>query len=149
MSIGQGFIQVTPLELAAATAAIANNGFLIKPRAVKTVTGKDGEMIYNVEPEILSRDFVDAPSLAIIRRAMGETAVSGSARSLAGLAGGAGGKTGTAQTGIGNNTHAWFTAFAPYENPRIVLTVLVENGGEGSSVAVPIAREILEWYLAR
>ena len=149
MSIGQGFIQVTPLELAAATAAIANNGFLIKPRAVKTVTGKDGEMIYNVEPEILSRDFVDADSLAIIRRAMGETAVSGSARSLAGLAGGAGGKTGTAQTGIGNNTHAWFTAFAPYENPRIVLTVLVENGGEGSSVAVPIAREILEWYLAR
>ncbi|MBI2465768.1 MAG: penicillin-binding protein 2 [Candidatus Sungbacteria bacterium] len=149
MSIGQGFIQVTPLELAAATGAIANNGFLIKPRVVKTITDKDGKIINSIEPEILSRSFVDADSLAIIRRAMGETVNSGSARSLANLPGGAGGKTGTAETGVGNNTHAWFTVFAPYEDPKIVLTVLVENGGEGSSVAVPIAREVLEWYLAR
>lgn len=149
MSIGQGFTQVTPLQLAAATAAVANNGFLIKPRVVKAITDKDGKIVSSIEPEILNQNFVAANSLAIIRRAMGETVISGSARSLANLPGGAGGKTGTAQTGIGNNTHAWFTVFAPYQDPKIVLTVLVENGGEGSSVAVPIAKEILEWYLAR
>lgn len=149
MSIGQGFTQVTPLQLAAATAAVANNGFLIKPRVVKAITDKDGKIVSSIEPEILNQNFVAANSLAIIRRAMGETVISGSARSLANLPGGAGGKTGTAQTGIGNNTHAWFTVFAPYQDPKIVLTVLVENGGEGSSVAVPIAKEILEWYLTR
>ena len=149
MSIGQGFTQVTPLQLAAATAAVANNGFLIKPRVVKAITDKDGKIVSSIEPEILNQNFVAADSLAIIRRAMGETVISGSARSLANLPGGAGGKTGTAQTGIGNNTHAWFTVFAPYQDPKIVLTVLVENGGEGSSVAVPIAKEILEWYLTR
>ncbi|MBI2454250.1 MAG: penicillin-binding protein 2 [Parcubacteria group bacterium] len=149
MSIGQGFVQVTPLQLTLATAAIANNGTLFKPRVVKSITDSNNLIIKNIEPEVLSKNFVDSESLAIIRKAMRETAVSGSARSLANLPGGAGAKTGTAQTGVGNNTHAWFTVFAPYENPEIALTVLVENGGEGSSMAVPIAREVLEWYLAR
>ena len=149
MSIGQGFIQVTPLQLALATAAIANNGTLFKPRVVKSIMAKDGRIIKNIEPEVLSKNFVQSESLAIVRKAMHETVVSGSARSLANLPGGAGGKTGTAQTGVGNNTHAWFTVFAPYENPKIALAVLVENGGEGSSMAVPIAREVLEWYMAR
>ncbi len=55
-------------------------------------------------------------------------------------------KTGTAETGDGKTTHAWFTVFAPSDNPEIVLTVLVEKGGEGSSVAAPIAKEILSEY---
>lgn len=149
MSIGQGFVQVTPLELALATSAIANRGVLFKPRVVKSVIDKDGKIVKGLEPEILARDFVGLESLNVIREAMRQAIVSGSARSLAGLPGGAGGKTGTAQTGFGNNTHAWFTVFAPYEDPKIALTVLVENGGEGSSMAVPVAREVLEWYLNR
>lgn len=147
MSIGQGFVQVTPLQLALATAAIANKGTLFKPRVVKSIMSQDGRIIKSIEPEVLSKNFVEAESLAIIRKAMHETVISGSARSLANLPGSAGGKTGTAQTGVGGNTHAWLTVFAPYENPKIALTVLVENGGEGSSMAVPIAREVLEWYL--
>ncbi len=149
MSIGQGFIQVTPLQLALATAAIANNGTLFKPRVVKSISGADGQTIKSIEPEILNKNFVDAESLAIIRKAMHETVVAGSARSLSALPGSAGGKTGTAQTGVGHNTHAWFTVFAPYEDPKVALTIIVENGGEGSSMAVPIAREVLEWYLTR
>lgn len=149
MSIGQGFVQVTPLELAVATAAIANNGAILKPRIVKSIIDKNGNVVESIEPQILSRDFVDAKSLGIIREAMHETVVSGSGRALSQLPGSAAAKTGTAQTGVGNNTHAWFTVFAPYEKPKIALTVLVENGGEGSSVAVPIARDVLEWYLGR
>ena len=56
------------------------------------------------------------------------------------------GKTGTAQFGTDSKTHAWFTAFAPYENPEIVITVLVEAGGEGHAAALPIAKEILSWW---
>jgi len=58
------------------------------------------------------------------------------------------GKTGTAQWSSKKANHAWFTGFAPYENPEIVITVLVEEGGEGSVVGVSVAREIMQWYFA-
>lgn len=148
MSIGQGFVQVTPLELAEATTAIANRGALLKPRIVKSITDSQGRVVKNTEPEIISKDFVDPNSLNIIRNAMHDTVTDGSGRALSQLPGSAGAKTGTAQTGVGTNTHAWFTVFAPFDNPRIALTVMIENGGEGSSVAVPIARDVLEWYLS-
>jgi len=56
------------------------------------------------------------------------------------------GKTGTAQVGADKESHAWFTGFAPYDSPRIVITILLENGGEGSAVAVPVFKEVVEWY---
>jgi penicillin-binding protein 2 len=59
------------------------------------------------------------------------------------------GKTGTAQWSTTKPTHAWFTGFAPYDNPKIVLTILIEQGGEGSYSAVPIAQEVLTWYFNR
>ncbi|MBI4120086.1 MAG: penicillin-binding protein 2 [Parcubacteria group bacterium] len=149
MSIGQGYVQFTPLGLAMATAAIANNGVLLKPRLVKSVSAAGGTVLTRTEPEIVRKNFVDPHSLAIIREAMHQTVTKGAAGSLAGLPGSAAGKTGTAETGLGENTHAWFTAFAPFEDPKIVLTVLVENAGIGSQVAVPIAKEVMEWYLAR
>jgi cell division protein FtsI/penicillin-binding protein 2 len=58
------------------------------------------------------------------------------------------GKTGTAQWHPTKDTHAWYTGFAPYEDPELVITVLVEEGGEGSTVAVPIAYDILNWYFS-
>ena len=149
ISIGQGDVQVSPLQLAVATAAIANSGTILKPRIVKSITNNEGKIVENLEPEIISKNFVDAGALSIIRNAMHENVLSGSGRALGQVKGSAGGKTGTAQTGVGNNTHAWFTAFAPYDDPRIAITVLIENGGEGSSVAVPIVRDVLEWYLGK
>jgi cell division protein FtsI/penicillin-binding protein 2 len=80
---------------------------------------------------------------------MKEATISGSARLLADLPIKTAGKTGTAQVSKTKDPHSWFTVFAPYENPQIVLTILIENGGEGSSTAVPIAKEILNWYFNR
>lgn len=148
-SIGQGYTQVSPLQLAVATASIANGGVILKPRIVKSITDSQGNVIENLEPEILSKDFVDAEALSIIRKAMHENVLSGSGKILQNVKGSAGGKTGTAQTGVGNIAHAWFTVFAPYDDPKIVLTVLVESVGEGPAIAVPIARDVLEWYLGK
>ena len=71
---------------------------------------------------------------------------SGSARSLQIVPVPMAGKTGTAQWSTKKAPHAWFTGFAPYDNPQVVITVMVEEGKEGSTVAVPIAREIMQWY---
>lgn len=146
MSIGQGDVGVTPLQLALATAAIANKGVLLKPRLLKSITDSSGQIISSTQPEITRKNFVSQENLAIMRRAMQETVLAGSGKPLASLPGSAGGKTGTAEPGQGHSTHAWFTAFAPYENPEIVITVLVENSGEGAYVAVPITAEVLKWY---
>ncbi len=83
-----------------------------------------------------------------MRKGLRQAVLSGSAKSLAYLPVSAAGKTGTAQVGGDRETHAWFTGFAPYDSPRIVMVVLIENGGEGSSVAVPVFREIAEWYFS-
>ena len=93
------------------------------------------------------RDKIVSPDiLRVVREGMRETVTSGSAQSLNSLAVSVAGKTGTAQFGSENKTHAWFVSFAPYENPKIALAILVEGGGEGSSSAVPVTKEIYEWY---
>lgn len=131
LSIGQGDLLVTPLQVARYTAAIANGGDLVTPHlrqdaaAPRTPTGATAEFV------------------RVAREGMRDAVTAGSARGLSVLSVSSGGKTGTAQWNSNRNTHAWFTAFAPYEAPEIVVTVLVEEGGEGSSVAVPIAREVL------
>jgi len=78
---------------------------------------------------------------------MRQGVTSGSARWLNDLAEAAAGKTGTAQNIGGRPEHAWFTGFIPYRDPNLVLTILIEEGGEGSSVAVPLAKEIFSWWL--
>ena len=88
-------------------------------------------------------------SLATVRRGMRETVLSGSARYLGTAGISSAGKTGTAEWRDGKLPHAWFTGFAPYENPEIVITVMIEEGGEGSSSAVPVARDFLEWYFKK
>jgi cell division protein FtsI/penicillin-binding protein 2 len=77
---------------------------------------------------------------------MRQTVTAGSARSLQTIPVEVAGKTGTAQWSSKKAPHAWFTGFAPYDNPQLVITVMVEEGKEGSSVSVPIAKEILQWY---
>ena len=79
-----------------------------------------------------------------VRLGMRDAVTYGSARSLSTLPFTSGAKTGTAQWNKNRNTHAWFTSFAPFEAPEIVVTVLVEEGGEGSRVAAPIAKGVLE-----
>lgn len=148
ISIGQGDVLVSPLQVANFTAAIANGGRLFQPSLVQALLDEDNNVLRKIEPKIIRQDFIDKYNLQIVREGMRQTVLSGSARSLSTLPVTSAGKTGTAQWSSNKANHAWFTAFAPYENPAIVITVLVEEGREGSEVAAPIAREIMRWYFS-
>lgn len=154
ISIGQGDIAITPLQATAAVVAVANGGVLYQPKFLKKIAISEGkpeeqkESFEEVKPKILKQGFISAKNLEIVRRGMREAVVSGSSRALFDLPVKAAGKTGTAQFAK-NKTHAWFSGFAPYENPEIVVTVLIEGGGEGSAAAVPVAKEVLKWYFEK
>ncbi|MDD3711500.1 MAG: penicillin-binding protein 2 [Patescibacteria group bacterium] len=146
VSIGQGDVLVTPLQVANFTSFFANNGRLYRPHLVKEVLAKDDKVFRKIEPEIIKENFISSENIKIIREGMRQTIVSGSARRLIALPVEIAGKTGTAQWQSDKYPHSWFTSFAPYNNPEIVLTVLVEEGIEGSQIATSIAGDILRWY---
>jgi penicillin-binding protein 2 len=165
MSIGQGFVLATPLQLANATAAIANGGTLYRPQLVREITDGEGHIISAFAPDVIREVPVSPKTLDIVQQGM-RSAVAGPgatawALDVPGVA--VAGKTGTAEYFIDRNkdgipdrdregnlpTHAWFTAYAPYKNPEIVVTVFVFGGGEGSATAVPIAGEILNYYFSQ
>ncbi|MBU2264934.1 penicillin-binding protein 2 [Patescibacteria group bacterium] len=146
VSIGQGDLLATPLQLAAATAAILNGGKIIQPRLVDKIIDSDKNVIIETEPKIIRQGFIDEANLAIIKKAMRQTVTDGSASLLNDLPVAVGAKTGTAQLAGNQNSNAWGVVFAPYENPQMVLVVLVENAGEGSQVAMPVIKEVLQEY---
>jgi len=137
-SIGQGDVSTTPLQVAIATAAIANNGIIFQPQLVE-----------NQKTKIIRKGFIEEKHLETVRKGMREAVISGSARFLSDLPVQVAGKTGTAETFKGKEYHAWFTGFAPYSDPEIVITILIENGGQGSAVSVPIAKQVLNWYFSQ
>lgn len=147
VSIGQGDVLVTPLQMASAVAAIANNGTLWRPRIVSKITNLDGQTIKEFKPEMIRSNFIDANYLQIVREGMRGAITEGSAYLLNDLPIKVAGKTGTAQvTNTFRKTNAWFTGFAPYDNPEIALAVVIEGAGEGSTAAVPVAKEVFQWY---
>ena len=162
VGIGQGYNLVTPLQLASATATLANDGIAYKPHFVKHVQRPIGNAP-DSEPIPTLDMHINPEHIDLVKRAM--EAVTQPGGTAAGASAGASyrmaGKTGTAQV-VGmkqgekydaskiseyNRDHAWFIAFAPVEKPRIALAVLVENGGHGGSIAAPIARKALDYYL--
>ena len=145
MSIGQGYITVTPLSLAMATAAIANDGVLFQPRVVRAIRGESGSAVEETIPKITHSSFVSPRALERARQGMRESVLTGYNKVLQSLPVAVAGKTGTAQIASGRE-HAWYTVFAPYENPEVVMTFVVENGGLGTDTVVPIAQEVLDWY---
>ena len=146
VSIGQGDVLTTPLQVANFTAFFANGGKLYRPHLAKQVLLDEQTILYDIQPEIIREGFINLNNVNIVREGMRQTIVSGSASRLNFLPVEIAGKTGTAQWGSGKTPHAWFTSFAPYNNPEIVLTVLVEEGKEGSQIAASIAGDILRWY---
>ena len=146
LSIGQGDLLITPLQMAAATAAIANGGRLFVPHLVDKIVDSDKNVINAIEPKIIRDNFISSENLDIITKAMRQTVTAGSALLLNGLPVPVAAKTGTAQVAGQANSNAWVSVFAPYNDPKIVLVILIENSGEGSQVAVPVARDVLEWY---
>jgi penicillin-binding protein 2 len=148
ISIGQGQLAVTPLQVARFMAAVANGGVLWKPRLVQRIERPDrgvlwadnGQVMGHVELSPLIWAFLRQSLLAVVQDGTGVTA------RIPGLE--IAGKTGTSQMMAHSRSdrgqdHAWFAAFAPAGNPEVVVVVLVERGGRGSQVAAPIARKIL------
>ena len=145
-AIGQGDVIVTPLQVANYTAAIANGGTLYAPHLVSKILGENNKVVRDVAPKIIRQDMISPANIKIVQEGMRETVTQGSARSMSALPVAVAGKTGTAQWSSKKSPHAWFIGFAPYDDPQLAITVLVEEGVEGSAIAVPIAREILAWY---
>lgn len=147
-SIGQGGLAATPLQINNAIATIANGGKLMQPYLVDEVVDQDGRVVQKNNPKTINENFLDAEYVKIVQNAMRLTVTEGSGRSLNTIPVPIAGKTGTAQFDARDLalTHAWFTSYAPFENPQITLTILMEGAGEGSSVAVPIAKEAYEWW---
>jgi penicillin-binding protein 2 len=146
LSIGQGDILVTPLQIAAATSVFANGGTLYRPHLLSGVEGIAEQSAKNY---IIRQDFIGKENIDIVRAGLRQAVTSGSAEKMLGLSVTSAGKTGTAQWSTTKLPHAWFTAFAPYDNPEIVVTVLVEEGEGGSRIALDIAYDFLQWYFNR
>ncbi|NIA04740.1 MAG: penicillin-binding protein 2 [Proteobacteria bacterium] len=162
VAIGQGFDLVTPLQLCMMTATIANGGTLYKPGLVESIRDPSGRLVAQFEPHISGRLTGQSANLKLIREGMIEAVNSrhgtGRAARLKGIT--VAGKTGTAQVvrlrqfrhmreedvPYKYRDHAWFTCFAPAENPEIAVTVLVEHGMHGGSAAAPVARAVLQAY---
>jgi penicillin-binding protein 2 len=145
-AIGQGFVTVTPLQLANYVAAIANGGTLYAPRIVSEIKNPDGQET-SVQPKIIRSNFIPSDVIQVVREGMRQAVTGGTAQPLKDLPVAVAGKTGTAQFGVGGNqAHGWFVSFAPYDNPTIALAILVEGGGEGFSSAEPVAKDVYQWY---
>jgi penicillin-binding protein 2 len=147
-AIGQGFVLATPMQLANFTAALANGGTLYSPKIVNQIRKTGGEDSF-IQPEIIRKDFIAKDIMQVVREGMRQTVTAGTAQSLKNLPVAVAGKTGTAQFGSENKTHAWFISFAPYDDPKIALVVLVEGESEGNSGAVPVTKEVYDWYFTR
>ncbi|MBI4122671.1 MAG: penicillin-binding protein 2 [Parcubacteria group bacterium] len=145
LAIGQGDILATPLQIASVTAAIANRGTLYSPRLAKEFARPDGA-IRTIEPVVQKERVASSAAIDTVRDGLRAAVTSGSALSLSTVPVPLAGKTGTAQYSQEGKPHAWFTGFGPFDNPELVVTVLVEQGEESSRAATPVAKKIFEWY---
>lgn len=148
MSIGQGDVLVTPLQMAVGIASVANGGELLKPYLVEKIKGQDGTVIKQTEKTVLNKDVVSGDNMQIVREGMRQAVTSGSASLFNDMTVDVAAKTGTAQFGDKDKTHAWMVAFAPYNDPQIALAVIIEGGGEGYAAAGPVAKSVLDWYFS-
>jgi len=150
ISIGQGYLLTTPIQIASAFSAIANNGTLYKPKLVSQVINSEKELIQEKKPEIISNNLISPENLEIIREGMRQSVSfsNGSALLLNSLPVKVAAKTGTAQIGSKEIYQNWVGVFAPYENPEIVLVVLVEEVEGMQRAALRASKEILDWYFA-
>jgi len=162
VGIGQGYNAYTPLQLAQAVATLANNGIMFRPHLVNFVEDAKTGQRTPIEPKPMRQIELKAANIEFVKNAMAGVIKEGTgARAFKGAPYTAGGKTGTAQViALKENEkyveskvkerhrdHALFIAFAPVENPKIALAVVVENSGFGSTAAAPIARAVLDYYL--
>lgn len=148
VSIGQGGLVMTPLQVAMTASAVANNGKIMKPYLVETVTTNNGTIIGQTRPTVLydsigtaNSQYIKDMMIGVVENGTGKNA------QISGVS--VAGKTGTAETEAGKD-HAWFVAFAPAENPTICVAVILENDGtSGAKTACPIARNVIKKFLGK
>ncbi len=136
LSIGQGDLLVTPVQMARVTAAVANGGTLVTPHVIQG------------DPAPMSSISVSSTVWQTVQLGMRDCVTYGSCRALSSLPIPVAAKTGTAQWNSNKPTHAWSIGFAPFDHPRIVVTVLLEEGGEGSSYAIPVVGDVMRAWAA-
>jgi peptidoglycan glycosyltransferase len=147
MAVGQGRLLLSPLSMALVTQAIANDGQIMQPYLTQTVRNSQGETIFEQEPRSWLRP-LSPQTAATIKELMVGVVDRGTARSARLQDVTVAGKTGSAEV-ENKKPHAWFVGFAPAENPRIVVAVVVENSGTGGKIAAPIAREVIKRALGK
>lgn len=162
VAIGQGYVTVTPLQMANMMAAVANGGKLFRPFVVQKVESLDGATVQEYAPQLIRTISLKPDTLQRVRKALadvvhGPGGTGGAARTpVIPVAG----KTGTAQVvemkgaylkseqlSYFNRDHAWFVAYAPVDKPRIAVAVLVEHGGHGGEAAAPVAKKVFEKFM--
>lgn len=146
LSIGEGDLLVTPLQAAVWTSAVANGGAVLAPRIVAATVNPVSKETTPIKIIVNNKNIISSANITIVQQGMRECVLTGSCQLLKSLPFTSAGKTGTAQWNANKENHAWFTAFAPFNNPKIVVAVLVEEGKEGSTAAQPIARDFLAWW---
>jgi penicillin-binding protein 2 len=152
LSIGQGDVLVTPLQMATAYAAIANGGTLYRPQVALRVDSPDGRVVKRLEPQVIGRVPMSPEQLRFLRQALTGVVSSPSGTATTAFSGfpthqvPVAGKTGTAEVSVDGKDalHSWFAAMAPADDPRYLVVALVEEGGHGAQVAAPIVRRVLE-----
>lgn len=146
VSIGQGTTAITPIHMNMLTCAIANQGMLMKPYMVDRVENSAGNVIKSFTPSSYKK-LLSEKEAEIMAELMADVVTEGTASRLDGLSYTAAGKTGSAEYGtVKGDSHAWFTGFAPVEDPRVCVTIIIEGAGAGGDYAVPIAKRIFDAY---
>jgi penicillin-binding protein 2 len=148
LSIGQGYLLASPLQVLNYYAALANGGTLWAPRIIDKVVGADGQVLNANPPKRIGTLPTSPAALQLIRQGLHDVVSSSIGTGYAafkGMAVSAAGKTGTAQAGSGQ-PHAWFAAYAPFEQPAIAVVAMAEHAGEGASITAPMVRAVIEAY---
>ena len=145
-AIGQGDTLMTPMHINLITQAIANDGLLMKPIILDYVTNNNGILVKDFKTDEY-KQLMSQEEAQILTEFMQEVVLSGTATGLQNELYTVAGKTGSAEFKENSSeSHAWFTGFAPVDNPQICVTVIVEEGGSGSRASVPIAKKIMDVY---
>lgn len=144
-SIGQGKTQITPIHLNMITCAIANKGVLMKPYVVETIQNSIGTNVKKYSSSSYGKLMTEEEA-SQLTELMIQVVEKGTATVLSGLEYTAAGKTGSAEYNSKGDSHAWFTGFAPAENPQVCVTIIIEGAGSGGDYAVPIAKRLFDAY---
>ncbi|MBI1957085.1 MAG: hypothetical protein HYS44_01335 [Candidatus Niyogibacteria bacterium] len=147
LSIGQGMIQVTPLQMAQLVSLIAMDGVAAEPHLIKETRAENS---FEARPTAIAYKIAGIPkdAFSVVKEGMHAAVAGGTASALSGLGVGVAGKTGTAEIGFGKTVNSWFIGFLPYENPQLALVVVLEGGDAKNLVGAPfVAREIVSWLI--